>query len=121
MASLSPPLPRSGRRRWRTWLVRLALVPVFLAAGLLAYVRVYQFRAAVAWAEALAEADRLDPGWRWEDLEAQRPAIPDDQNAALLIIRLNGQWPTGASVHEAPVVGPLDRYPGRYMADLEIV
>jgi hypothetical protein len=33
--------------------------------------------------EALAEADRLDPGWRLEQLEAKRPALPVDENSAV--------------------------------------
>jgi hypothetical protein len=48
------------------------------------------------WAEerdfrhALAEADQSDPGWRFEDIEAARAVIPDEQNAALVV----------ASVHD---------------------
>jgi hypothetical protein len=36
-------------------------------------------------AEALAEADRLDPGWRLEELEAKRRVVPDDQNSGLQV------------------------------------
>jgi hypothetical protein len=48
--------------------------------------------------EAIAEADRIDPGWRAEDLEARRGVVPDEQNAALRVLvahRLlpQGQWP----------------------------
>jgi hypothetical protein len=35
--------------------------------------------------EAIAEADRLDPGWRQEELEAEREEIPDAENAALCV------------------------------------
>jgi hypothetical protein len=35
--------------------------------------------------EALAEADRLDPGWRLAGLEAARAAVPDAENAALQV------------------------------------
>jgi hypothetical protein len=38
------------------------------------------------WRKVLAETDRLDPGWRWEQLEAKRSAVPDDENAALVIL-----------------------------------
>src|SRR5437660_4388430 len=34
---------------------------------------------------AVAEADELDPGWRLEDLEKKRAAIPDAENAALRV------------------------------------
>ncbi|HZY86568.1 MAG TPA: hypothetical protein VFE78_17165 [Gemmataceae bacterium] len=33
--------------------------------------------------QALAEADRLDPGWRLEQLAAKRPALPADKNSAI--------------------------------------
>lgn len=35
---------------------------------------------------AIADADRLDPGWRLADLEAARAEIPDEQNAALQVL-----------------------------------
>jgi hypothetical protein len=45
------------------------------------------------WAEerdyqaALAETDRLDPGWRIADLEAGRAKIPDERNGALQVLK----------------------------------
>jgi hypothetical protein len=33
------------------------------------------------WQEACAEADRLDPGWRYEDLVAGEVQIPNEQNS----------------------------------------
>src|SRR4051794_39201068 len=104
-------LRRLRRRDWRYWLVRLALVPVLFGVGLLVFVRVSQFRAAVAWAEALAEADRLDPGWRWGDLEAKRANVPDEQNAALLILQLSSRWPYFGQVRGGPVAAPTRSYP----------
>jgi hypothetical protein len=41
---------------------------------------VYWSRTAVA--RAIAEADRLDPGWRMEAIEARRAVVPDGRNAA---------------------------------------
>ncbi len=38
--------------------------------------------------DALADADRLDAGWRREDLEAARAPVPDDRNAALIVLDL---------------------------------
>ena len=35
--------------------------------------------------EAIAEADRLDPGWRLEDLEARRRVPPAEENAATFV------------------------------------
>jgi len=47
--------------------------------------------------EAIAEADRLDPGWRQAELEAKRAVIPDAQNSGTHIINakrlLPAQWP----------------------------
>src|SRR5689334_10424726 len=34
-------------------------------------------------AEAVADADRLDPDWRFEDMEAQRRLPPPERNSAL--------------------------------------
>jgi hypothetical protein len=36
--------------------------------------------------KAAAEADRLDPGWRFEDLEGGRAEVPDEENAALVVL-----------------------------------
>ena len=35
---------------------------------------------------AIAEADRLDPGWRLAELEAARAEVPDDENSALQVL-----------------------------------
>ena len=35
--------------------------------------------------EAIAEADRLDPGWKLVDLIAKQPKIADDQNGAAVV------------------------------------
>jgi hypothetical protein len=42
---------------------------------------------------AVAEADELDPGWRWEDLEKNRAAVPDAENAALRVVAAHGLLP----------------------------
>jgi hypothetical protein len=46
---------------------------------------------------ALAEADELDPGWRLEELDAQRPGVPDAENGALQLLiahaQLRSPWP----------------------------
>ncbi len=36
------------------------------------------------WSEACAEADRVDPGWRWDELLARRPSLSADQDAIQL-------------------------------------
>src|SRR4051812_36849327 len=42
---------------------------------------------------AIAEADRLDPKWRFEDVEAGRVALPDAENSALAVVHILGQVP----------------------------
>ncbi|PWT82613.1 MAG: hypothetical protein C5B58_07915, partial [Acidobacteria bacterium] len=37
-------------------------------------------------AEAMAETDRLDPGWRLADILANRPPLPDAENGALRLL-----------------------------------
>jgi ABC-type transport system involved in multi-copper enzyme maturation permease subunit len=44
---------------------------------------------------ALAETDRLSPGWRLADLEAARARVPDDRNAAFLVLAARDQIPPG--------------------------
>jgi hypothetical protein len=43
--------------------------------------------------DAIAEADRLDPGWRLEELEAKRAVIPADENSAVQIVAIKGLLP----------------------------
>ena len=44
---------------------------------------------------AAAEADRLDPGWRLDDILAERERIPDHENSALRVRDIAGQLPGG--------------------------
>jgi hypothetical protein len=72
------------RSCWR-WPKRVALgllVLLLLGGG---YISLIFYLAGKEWREAAAEADWLDPGWRWEDLEANRAAVPDERNAALCV------------------------------------
>jgi hypothetical protein len=45
--------------------------------------------------EAIAEADRLDPGWRLMDLEAARAEVSDEENAALQVLAAKKLLPAG--------------------------
>jgi ABC-type transport system involved in multi-copper enzyme maturation permease subunit len=46
--------------------------------------------------QAIANVDRLDPGWTFSELEDKRAVIPDEENSSLLIreihARLPGDW-----------------------------
>jgi hypothetical protein len=43
--------------------------------------------------EALAEADRLDPDWRLEQLEAKRPILAADKNSAVVVRAVRKLFP----------------------------
>src|SRR5437763_1750700 len=84
-----PTAPMKAARaphRWRIVLGALALVFAALA-GLWWY---DDWAAERDFQAALAETDRLDPGWRLEDILAARPAIPDDRNSAKLVANIRG-------------------------------
>lgn len=76
---------RSGWTRWRRRFIILLLLAG--AAVLVATYTVYQNSksAEILLAEAIAEADRLDPNWRIDDLEASRERVPDEENSALAV------------------------------------
>jgi hypothetical protein len=99
MASVAkPPLPRAKTRRTlRWWAILVGALLLAVAAGL--YLAMYlsdrQLR------EAIAEADRLDPGWRFEDLEAARAPVPDAENGAKLVWAAGNQMPR--SFHVIPL------------------
>jgi hypothetical protein len=45
--------------------------------------------------KAMAEADRLDPGWRLDDILRNQPAIPDEDNGALRRMTVERLLPAG--------------------------
>src|SRR5262249_22108480 len=61
--------------------VVVAALLVVLLAGL--YILVLLHISDKDWRDAVAEADRLDPGWRFEELEAKRAILSDEHNGAL--------------------------------------
>jgi hypothetical protein len=71
------PCPTRTLGRWCRRLAAVTAAAVGLVAAFLVYDDWQQLR---AWQEACAEADRLDPGWRWADLTAG-PALPDERNS----------------------------------------
>lgn len=79
-------------RRWRlrTWLSFGGLILLTLTVGW------YLFLTHLGnqrLSEALAAADRDDPGWRMDDIEARRAVLPDDRNAALVVLRARQLMP----------------------------
>jgi hypothetical protein len=100
--------PSHRRRYWR-WLAAIVVVGIGLIGGGL---WVDDYSARKAWTDACAEADRLDPGWRWDDLMAARPIPPGDSVGVRVgeIRRAFPQrwpdWPTLLSDDDLPAPPP---------------
>ena len=95
---MTDPMPfPERRRRWRSWLLGLGLsLLLMLAVGAAAYL---YWRQGVhrRLAEALAELDAADPGWRLEDIEKARAEVPEAENSARVTVAVNRllpeRWP----------------------------
>jgi hypothetical protein len=106
--AVAPPAAPAKPRRRRWLLVLVALLLLGAGAGVL-FLRpdpsVADLRA------AFAEADRLDPGWRFEELDARRKVIPDEDNAALPALAarklLPASWPSQPPPAAAGAPGPF--------------
>src|SRR5262249_10017696 len=87
----APVLPRRRKRLILGTGVLLFIVFGVAWCGLLYYVSDRRLNLAIA------EADRLDPGWRLAELEAKRPVLPDEENAAVRVLAARklvpAQWP----------------------------
>jgi hypothetical protein len=101
-------MSRRWRKRLRYILIGLLVVPVtfFLIRREIIF----------AWnedelGEAIAETERLDPHWRWDDLQANRAKVPDEENAVFQIRKVK------------ELVGPEPRTPperhGLYAVDTD--
>src|SRR5581483_530903 len=91
----TPTRPR-GRRKRLWWTVLLAVL------ALVGWTLYYYLLADHGLAQAMAEANRLDPGWQLEDLEAARETVPDAENGAPIVLAAASliptpwpAWPTG--------------------------
>jgi hypothetical protein len=78
----SKPLAGPRSRRLRRATIGLAAA-VALVLGLYVYPEYARNRELQ---EAIAEADRLDPGWHFDDMEAARAAVPDAENSAPVVL-----------------------------------
>jgi hypothetical protein len=78
--------------------------------------------------DAIAEADSLDPGWRFEDLETQRQLPPANQNAALQVLVVDrllprpwpGLPPGQVEVDSDSTVDPITVVPERQLDQRQI-
>lgn len=71
-----------ARSHWRR---RLILGLLLLMAMFAAVVGWSYWKSRSALRDAMAEAERTDPHWRIDDLEAHRTPVKDDENSALVI------------------------------------
>ncbi|MCI0464342.1 MAG: hypothetical protein L0Z62_45995 [Gemmataceae bacterium] len=97
MTTAQPPQTSTSHSKSGRRFLVLAVVLIVLFGGLLTGgIYFYQRHAAdTALREALAEVDQLDPGWRLQDIDANRAAIPDHENGALHARAVNRQLPRG--------------------------
>jgi hypothetical protein len=116
-------MPRRRRRRWLLLGTAAAVVIVAAMLGVYAYV---EYAAEGELRDAIAEADRLDPGWRFADLEAARPDVVDAENSALLIAAASAKIPR-TFLAARPDGGPTilerlqDRPPDQGLTDAELI
>src|SRR5262245_38368197 len=85
-SAATPPTAMAAPRTRRRWLRRLLIAIVLVIALPAAYYWYANWSLAHDLDEAIAETDRLDPRWRLRDIEADRKAVRDEDNAALHII-----------------------------------
>jgi hypothetical protein len=94
--------PSPPRRRWlrRLLLSIFSLIVLTIVGGFIRYKWV-EHTAQMELDAVIAELDEADPHWRLEDIEAARKVIPDDENAALVVMqiaaRLPKPWPSDAA------------------------
>jgi hypothetical protein len=97
MAQLTAPIRSMGERirsHWRGLVVACGLA-VILGSIAMTMFNNQSSLADRRYLAAAAEADRLDPGWRLDDILAQRERIPDHENSALRVRDIAGQLPGG--------------------------
>jgi ABC-type Na+ efflux pump permease subunit len=76
----------AGRRAWFEALKRRRkTVAVASMVVLFVISQISSLRSSILLRRALAETERLCPGWRLDDLEAARERVPDAENAALRV------------------------------------
>jgi hypothetical protein len=100
----------SPSRRRRVLKIVLILLALFVGFPVGAWLY-YSHRADQELKAAVAELDRREPGaWRLEDLEAKRAVVPEEENAALVVMKIKEllpwPWPTPTPPGATPE--PLD-------------
>lgn len=77
-------------------LVKITLILLVLLVGLVLIASVsYRQYAKKQLEDAISETNKLDPNWQWASLLANRKDVPDDQNAALVVLKVAKLLPEG--------------------------
>ncbi len=99
MAHSTAPVLQSMSRRFRSHWRGIAVVfalALILGSIALTMLNTQSWQADLKYQAAVAEADRLDPGWRLDDILAAREKMPDQENSALRVHeiadKLPGAW-----------------------------
>src|SRR5579862_5738348 len=105
----NPPIPayvlaeqNRRRRKRRRLLLTLACMIVLAIVAVVGGYFYLGYLARQDLEAAIAETDRLDPGWRFEDIEKGRAGLPDEQNAALPIRQATAMIVTGWTTQITP-------------------
>jgi hypothetical protein len=112
-------MPRRHRRRRA---VIAVIGVVVLAAGYFLY-SIYAWKWELQ--KAVAEADRLDPGWRLQDLDAAREPVSDADNSALVVLAAAALMPKNWGAAKLPDGKLLEERvfglkPGEALSDPEL-
>jgi hypothetical protein len=98
MAQRTAPILQSMTRRLRThWRPIAVASAVLIIFGSIALAMLFSqsWQADRLYEAAAAEADRLDPGWRLDEILARREKLPDEKNSALRVRKIAAQLPDG--------------------------
>lgn len=119
----SRPATRAPRPWWRR---RSSLAAAFVLAAILSGLVFARWNSANSASKgqvavAVAETDRLDPGWRWDDLQGRRTPIPDGENSAprvLAAAALISDEAVAWMPREYELYRPISRFGGRPDRDI---
>lgn len=86
------PTPQQVKQRGPglKWFLGIILLVLLVAAGVWFYGSFTDRRNLAA---VIAEVDRADPGWRWDEIEAARQRVADEQNSATQVLKAHALMP----------------------------
>ena len=103
--------PAPNQKLHRKWPRRIVFALLFFILAIGGSILFYYWVATSDWETVIAEADRMDPGWRWDELEAGRKMIPDANNSALHIMAMEKMHGNMNVVGRNPIFDALDLTP----------